>query len=100
MAITEHEIFSCLVEIVGELTGIPASRVTREADIADDLGVSSLLVVEMITAAEEKFNVKIPDVALKDLSTVQDIVSYVQRAQRPDVRLSLPENSAPEVAAP
>jgi acyl carrier protein len=100
MAMTEHEIFSCLVEIFGELAGIPASKVTREADITDDLGVNSLLMVEMITSAEDKFSIEIPDVALKDLRTVQDIVSYVQRVQRSDVRLGLPEDSASEVAAP
>lgn len=88
MAMTEHEIFSYLAEIVEELTGIPASKVTLEADLTEDLGVSSLSMVDMIVSAEDKFSVEIPDTALKDLRTVQDVVSYVQRVQR----------SAPEVA--
>jgi acyl carrier protein len=99
MVMTEHEIFSCLAEIVEELTGTPASRVTHEADITDDLGVSSLSMVEMITSAEDKFSVEIPDGALNGLRTVQDVVSYVQRAQRSGVGLSMPGDSAPQVAA-
>lgn len=81
MLMTEDEIYRCLAEIVAEVAEIPASSVTLEADIADDLGVSSLLMVEIIISAEDKFNVEIPDDALKDLRTVRDVVSYVQRAK-------------------
>lgn len=81
MVMTEDEIYGCLAEIVAEVAEIPASSVTREADIADDLGVSSLLMVEIIISAEDKFSVEIPDDALKDLRTVRDVVSYVQRAR-------------------
>jgi acyl carrier protein len=99
MVMTEQEIFSCLAEILEEVAGIPADMVTREADITDDLEVSSLAMVEMITAAEDKFSVEIPDEAFRDLRTVQDVVSYVQRVQRSGVGLSVPGDSAPEVAA-
>jgi acyl carrier protein len=99
MVMTEHEIFSCLTEIVEELTGIPASKVTHEADIADELHITSLLMVEVIIATEDKFNVEIPDAALKDLRTVQDVVAYVHRVQRSGEGVSVPGDSAPEVAA-
>jgi acyl carrier protein len=78
MVMTEREIFSCLAKIVEEFTGIPASRVTSEASIVGDLQISSLSMVEIIVAAQDEFNVEIPDSALKDLRTVQDVVSYVQ----------------------
>lgn len=99
MVMTEDEIFSWFAEIVEELTGIPASRVTRQADMVDDLNVSSLSMVEIIVSAQDKFNVQIPDEALGDLRTVQDVVSYVQRAQSSGAGLSPPEGSASEVVA-
>jgi acyl carrier protein len=37
-------------------------------------------MVEVATAAEDKFDVKIPDDDLKDLKTVQDAVDYVAKA--------------------
>ena len=95
---TEHEIFTCLAEILVEMGEVPASMVAPEADIADDLGISSLWMVEIIIAAEAKFSVEIPDDALKDLRTVQDVVSYVHRVQRSGVDLSV-GGSPPEVAA-
>jgi acyl carrier protein len=81
MATTEREIFTSFTRIIEEVGGVPASMVTPGADIAEDLEINSLAMVEMFIAAEEKFNVEIPDDAIKDLKTVQDVVSYVQRAQ-------------------
>lgn len=93
---TEQEIFSAFAQIVAEVTSTPASAVTRETDLADDLDVSSLLLVEIIAATEDEFSVEIPDEALKDLRTVQDVVTYVRGAQPAGVGVGLPGD--PEVA--
>jgi acyl carrier protein len=81
MVMTEQEILSCLAKIVEEFTGIPASKVTPEASIVDDLQISSLSMVEIIVAAQDEYDIDIPDTALKDLRTFGDVVSYVGRAQ-------------------
>jgi acyl carrier protein len=99
MVMTEREILSLFAGIVEEYTGIPASRVTLEADVIDELDISSLSMVEIIVSAQDRFNVEIPDEALKDFRTVQDIVGFVRRGQRPDVNSGVPGDSAPEVAA-
>jgi acyl carrier protein len=99
MAMTEHEIFSSFAKIVEEVTWIPASSVTQDADITDDLGIGSLSMVEIIVSAEDKFSIEIPDAALGDLRTVQDVVSYVQRAQRSGAGLGGPAAAAAEAEA-
>lgn len=99
MVMTEHEVLSSFAEIVEEFTGIPASRVTYEADLADDLEISSLVMVEIIVSVEDKFNINITDGALMDLRTVRDMISYVQRMQCSGADLSAPGDSAPEAAA-
>lgn len=80
MATTE-EIRTDLAEIVNEVTGIPADDVQLEKSFTDDLDVDSLSMVEVVVAAEEKFSVRIPDDAVKDLKTVGDAVSYIEKAQ-------------------
>ncbi len=80
MASTE-EIRSELAEIVNEVTGIPAEDVQLEKSFTDDLDVDSLSMVEVVVAAEEKFDVRIPDDAVKDLKTVGDAVAYIEKAQ-------------------
>ena len=80
MASTE-EIRSDLAEIVNEVTGIPADDVQLDKSFTDDLDVDSLSMVEVVVAAEEKFDVRIPDDAVKDLKTVGEAVAYIEKAQ-------------------
>ena len=80
MATTE-EIRSELADIVNEVTGIPAEDVQLDKSFTDDLDVDSLSMVEVVVAAEEKFDVRIPDDAVKDLKTVGDAVAYIEKAQ-------------------
>jgi acyl carrier protein len=80
MATTE-EIRAELADIVNEVTGIPTDDVQLDKSFTDDLDVDSLSMVEVVVAAEEKFSVRIPDDAVKDLKTVGDAVSYIEKAQ-------------------
>lgn len=80
MASTE-EIRADLAEIVNEITGIPADDVQLEKSFTDDLDVDSLSMVEIVVAAEEKFGVTIPDDQVKNLKTVGDAVTFIERAQ-------------------
>ena len=80
MATTE-EIRAELADIVNEVTGIPSDDVQLDKSFTDDLDVDSLSMVEVVVAAEEKFSVRIPDDAVKDLKTVGDAVSYIEKAQ-------------------
>jgi acyl carrier protein len=98
VAMAEEEIISWFAQIVEELTGIPAHSVIPEADMADDLNISSLSMVEIITCVQDKYNVEIPDEALAELRTVRDVVSYIERVQPARIGLSGPGNSAPEAA--
>jgi len=76
-----EEIRADLAEIVNEITGIPADDVQLEKSFTDDLDVDSLSMVEVVVAAEEKFGVTIPDDQVKNLKTVGDAVSFIERAQ-------------------
>jgi acyl carrier protein len=80
MASTE-EIRSSLAEIVNEIAGIPVEDVQLDKSFTDDLDVDSLSMVEVVVAAEEKFDVKIPDDEVKNLKTVGDAVSFIENAQ-------------------
>lgn len=77
---TTEEIRAGLAEILEEVAGIMPADVTLEKSFTDDLDVDSLSMVEIIYAAEEKFNVSIPDEEAKNLRTVGDAVAYIERA--------------------
>jgi acyl carrier protein len=77
---SQQEILAELAQIVNEIAGVPAGDVTPEKGFLDDLDVDSLSMVEIATAAEDKFGIRIPDDDLKNLKTVGDAVHYIEQA--------------------
>ncbi|MCB5180928.1 MULTISPECIES: acyl carrier protein [Streptomyces] len=77
MAATKEEIIEGLAEIVNEIAGIPVEDVEEGKSFTDDLDVDSLSMVEVVVAAEERFDVKIPDEDVKNLKTVGDAAKYI-----------------------
>ena len=78
---TRDEITAGLAEILEEVAGVNPDDVAEEKSFTDDLDVDSLSMVEVVVAAEEKFDVKIPDDEVKNLKTVGDAVAFIERAQ-------------------
>ncbi|WGW13419.1 acyl carrier protein [Saxibacter everestensis] len=81
MAHTESEILAGLAEIVNEETGLAAETVEPSKSFTDDLDIDSISMMTIVVNAEEKFDVKIPDDEVKNLSTVQDAVTFIHNAQ-------------------
>jgi acyl carrier protein len=76
---TDQEILAGLAEIIDEVAGVPADDVSPEKNFVEDLDIDSLSMVEIAVAAQDKFGVEIPDEQLKDLKTVQDVITYVSK---------------------
>ena len=77
-----NEILAGLAEIVAEETGLPAESVTPGSTFTDDLDIDSLSMMTIMTYAEEKFGVRIPDEQATSLKTVQDAVDSIAEAQQ------------------
>ncbi len=75
------EIQTDLAAIVEDIAGVAAADVQPEKSFVDDLDVDSLSMVEIVVAAEEKFGVRIPDDQVKNLRTVGDAVTFIEKAQ-------------------
>ena len=74
------DVLTGLAEILEEVAGTPADKVTSDAAFDKDLDVDSLTMVEVVVACEERFGVRIPDEALEGLRTVGDAVDYIAKA--------------------
>ena len=75
------EIVDGLAEILEDIAGVKPQDVKLDKSFTDDLDVDSLSMVEIALAAEDKFDVKIPDDQLAGLKTVGDAVSYIEKAK-------------------
>ncbi len=64
--------------IIVDKLGVEAKEVTPEASFANDLGADSLDTVELIMELEKEFNITIPDQDAQKISTVGDVVKYIE----------------------
>ena len=58
-----------------------ADQITPEAKFIEDLGADSLDTVELVMALEEEFGNEIPDEEAEKLTTVGDVIQYIEAAQ-------------------
>ena len=83
MTLTATDVLTGLAEVLEEVSGVSADKVTREATFQNDLEVDSLTMVEVVVACEERFGIRIPDEALENLKTVGDAIDYIAGAGIP-----------------
>lgn len=64
--------------LVSELNIEHPEVVTMEASLANDLGINSLELADLVLLCEEKFNIEIDEDDLRELITVGDVVRYLE----------------------
>lgn len=74
----QNMIFEKLKDIIAEQLSVDTDKVTLEANIQEDLDADSLDIVDLITTIEDEFDISIPDEAVEEIKTVNDIVTYVE----------------------
>ena len=65
-------------EITADSLGADVSTMTAETSFKEDLGADSLDLFEMVMAFEEAFEVEIPSEDLEQITTVGDVVKYIE----------------------
>lgn len=71
-----------VVDLIADTLEIDKEALTDDTDLARDLNVESIDLVDLVTAFEDKYNFEIPDQELKNLQTVGDIVAFVEKRKK------------------
>jgi acyl carrier protein len=71
-------VFEKVKQLIVEHVGADPDEVTLESSLVDDLGCDSLDLIELVMAAEEEFDIEIPDAEAEKFMTVQDAVEYIK----------------------
>lgn len=69
--------FERIVSILEEYCEIDG-EITRDSALIDDLGLSSLDVINIVAEFEDEFDIEIPDRIIPTLRTVGDIADYLE----------------------
>jgi len=69
--------FERTVAILNDYIGTD-TEITMDSALVDDLGLSSLEVINIVAAFEDEFGIEVPDRVIPTLRTVRDIVDYLE----------------------
>ncbi len=69
--------FEKITAILAEQLDADKDTMTMDTKIADDLGADSLDLVDLLMSVEDEFGIEIPDEDVENISTIGDIVEYI-----------------------
>lgn len=82
MEMSRNEIIEKLMDVMK--LAMPSSnfdieKLTEDADLVNDLGLSSVGVLYVVIAIEEFFNIRFDDVGFADFKTIGDVINYIEK---------------------
>lgn len=66
-------------EIIADQMGVDAADIAPDKDIIKDLGCDSLDIVSMLMEVEDKYGIEVEEDAVQGLTTINDVVSYIEK---------------------
>jgi len=76
----ERDIRNKIKAAIAKISDIEAADIADRASFKDDLGLDSLVLLEISVEIEMQFGLEVNEEDLKQLQTVQDAVEFVQQA--------------------
>lgn len=70
--------FETLKTILVEELQLEPDEITMDSELANDLGVNSIELADLIMLCEDKFGVEIEDEDIHKFVTIGDVVSYLE----------------------
>ena len=73
--------FETLKTLLAEELQLDPNEITMEAELANDLGINSIELADLVMQCEDKFDITIEDDDIHNLVTVGDVVRYLEDHQ-------------------
>ena len=67
-----------LREIIAKIVEIEPDKITLEAKFVEDLGMDSMMALEILAAMEKKYKIQVPEEKLNKLRTLKDAISLTK----------------------
>jgi acyl carrier protein len=68
--------------LVAKVVKIPEEKLKMDANLFTDLGIDSLLGVEIFAALDKKYKIDIPETRLRDVKTLADLIKIVSEFKK------------------
>ena len=70
--------FEKLKDVIAEVLNVDPDEITMESELANDLGVNSIELADLVMLCEDKFGVEIEDDDIHKFVTIADVVAYME----------------------
>jgi len=74
-----EEIKKEVKKLVAEITETPEEKLTEDAKFFEDLGVDSMMALEIVASIEKKYRVTIPEEEIPSVQSLQDIYKILDK---------------------
>lgn len=71
----KDDILKRVIELFSTMT--EAEEITEDSELIDDLDISSMDILFLISCIEEEFNIKVPEKAIRKMFTVGDVADII-----------------------
>lgn len=71
-------VFETIQEIISKQLGLDKKAIKLESNLMHDLDADSIEAVEIIMSIEDEYGVEIPEDAIADIVSVQDLVDFIE----------------------
>ena len=65
-------------EIVAKIVEIDETKITPDAKFVDDLGMDSMMALEILASVEKKYKIKIPESYLTKVTSLDNIMKIAK----------------------
>ena len=72
------DMFEKVVDLLVEELQLNRDDISRDCELAGDLGINSIELADLVMICEERFGIEINDDESKNFVTVGDVVDYLE----------------------
>lgn len=70
--------FEKVKEIIVEELGKSPDEITMDTDLRNDLGLTSIEMIEAVMVCEETFNIEMDETVLASINTIGELAKYIE----------------------
>ena len=71
-----------ILAIVSTIVEKMPAEIPLDAHLVEDVGIDSMMALEILAALEKKFKIVIPEEKLREMTTVNKIIAVVETAKK------------------
>ena len=68
--------------MISDITEIPVDELKEEADFIDDLGVDSMMALEIVAAIEKKYKIVVPEEEIPNIRSLKNIYEILKKKMK------------------